>query len=334
MVKYLYVLTSSGEKDHYYEQFFLSITSLKKVMPNAYVVLLTDDKTEKTLTGKRNGFREMISEFKNVSFPDELTMHARSRWLKTTMRKQVTGNFLYLDCDTIIVDDLSDIEESAEDIGAVLDYHTLISSSCASTQNWCFYSDTVLNFSSSKMTDKRYNGGILYCKDNEIGHEFFEKWHELWLFSISKGIKQDQPSLNQTNYLMNEVIKELSGVWNCQIAGIGAIKYLYNSKIIHYWGANEVNIDYPYLLAKSSIFQYIKETGGISEEISFMLKEPRLQFDNKTCILIKDTFDNVCNELKNSNINTIPLSKIYKIVIKRTILKLLGKNHKLQSVYL
>ena len=61
MVKYLYVLTSS-DKDYYYERFLLSITSLRKVMPNAYVVLSTDDKTEKMLTGKRNAFRALINE--------------------------------------------------------------------------------------------------------------------------------------------------------------------------------------------------------------------------------------------------------------------------------
>jgi len=121
-VKYLYVLTSTIE-DCYYEQFLLSATSLKMQMPSAHAVLLTDDKTEKTLTGKRAAFRHLIDEIICVKFPEESDLHYRSRFLKTTIPQHISDDFLYIDCDTVICADLSEIEREDISLGAVFDTH-------------------------------------------------------------------------------------------------------------------------------------------------------------------------------------------------------------------
>lgn len=60
-MKYVYVLTSS-ENDFYYEQFFLSITSMRLYNPNAEIIVLIDEKTKKGLIGKRSGYEPLASE--------------------------------------------------------------------------------------------------------------------------------------------------------------------------------------------------------------------------------------------------------------------------------
>jgi hypothetical protein len=69
-MKYVYVLTSS-EKDIYYEQFFLSLASMRLYNPDAEVIALIDDKTKRGLTGKRSGYEKLISEVKTITPPNE-----------------------------------------------------------------------------------------------------------------------------------------------------------------------------------------------------------------------------------------------------------------------
>jgi lipopolysaccharide biosynthesis glycosyltransferase len=273
-------------------------------MPTAYVVLLTDNKTEKTLTGKRNAFRKSIDEIVCVEFPEENDLHYRSRILKTTLPQHVSGDFLYIDCDTIVCDDLSDIANLNIHLGAVLNAHSLLSQTGSTAYGWFDFIDRRLDFSSAEKTDKCYNGGVFFCKNNDICRRFFEKWHEFYLFSLSKRVILDQPALNQVNYLMNELITELPGIWNCQILSPGAVKYLAQAKIIHYFSS--MNKSSIYLFGQQSIFQEIKETGEISEELSKMLQNPKNQFDDKTLLYLRD---NVDHDNNLSKMNTILLKE-------------------------
>ncbi len=56
-VKFVYVLTSNSA-DSYYEQFFLSVTSLRLHNSGATIVVLVDKKTKAELTGIRAGYEK------------------------------------------------------------------------------------------------------------------------------------------------------------------------------------------------------------------------------------------------------------------------------------
>jgi lipopolysaccharide biosynthesis glycosyltransferase len=271
-MQYVYVLTSD-ENDFFLEQLVLSITSLRLKMSNAAVTVLTDDITAATLTEKRSIIYKLADEVKVLSSPSELNKLRRSRWLKTTMRKNIIGDFLYIDCDTVIADDLSDIGNTKADVAAILDQHSFVREHPLKKR--FFTLDKELGFSSAEKTNKQFNGGILFCRDTPLAHDFFDEWHKLWLFSISKGINVDQPSLNQAGVNKNNIITELGGIWNCQIEFSG-LQFLSQAKIIHYFtsGRNEK----PYLLANNSFFEEIKKTGCIPEEIFAKLQDPRELF--------------------------------------------------------
>ena len=85
MVKFLYILVSN-EKDIYYEQTLVSVMSLRHYNPDAFVTLLVDDKTDKTLVGFRAGIKDLVNEYKVIPFDDQIGGLARSRLLKTNMR--------------------------------------------------------------------------------------------------------------------------------------------------------------------------------------------------------------------------------------------------------
>ena len=103
-VKYLFVLTSSP-KDFFCEQTLVAIASLRVHNPGAFVTLLTDDKTAETLTGPRAALKDAVDELKVLTLDEKFTPMLRSRYLKTVMRNEIDGDFLYMDSDIAIVDD-------------------------------------------------------------------------------------------------------------------------------------------------------------------------------------------------------------------------------------
>jgi lipopolysaccharide biosynthesis glycosyltransferase len=267
------VLTSD-ENDLFLEQLLISITSLRMRMPDAVIIVLTDDITASTLTGRRSTLYS-IAEVKTLILPSDLNKMRRSRWLKTTMRRHVDGDFLYIDCDTIVSADLSDIKSLKIDLGAVPDQHTRVSEHQLKKR---FYDlDKTLGFSSAVDTDIQFNGGVLLCRDVSVVYDFFEEWHKLWIHSISQNINVDQPSLNQAGINSGGIIAEIDGKWNCQIEFSGLF-YLSEAKIIHYFTSKRNRK--PFVPADDFFMKSIKQTGQISQEIKDRLENPLKLFDS------------------------------------------------------
>jgi hypothetical protein len=278
LMKYIYVLVSD-DGDLFLEQLLVSITSLRMRTPDAAIIVLTDAITASTLIGKRSTLYT-VAEVRTLALPSELNKIRRSRWLKTTMRRYVDGDFLYIDCDTIVSDDLSDIEGLKMDLGAVPDQHTLVSEHQLKKR---FYDlDKVLGFSSAIETNIHFNSGILLCRDVPVVHIFFEEWHKLWLHSISKNIDIDQPSLNQASIKLDGIITEINGKWNCQIEFSGLF-YLSEAKIIHYFTSKRNRK--PFLPATDVFVESIKETGRVSQEIRECLENPLKLFDQNVRLI-------------------------------------------------
>ena len=280
-MKYVYVLTSSAV-DTYYEQFLLSIVSLRLYNPNASVIVLIDKNTGNYLSDSREGYEKYASDIKVIDVPVEFSQKESSRWIKTSIHNYVSGNFLFIDCDTIITGRLDTDFDPSVKVGAVLDTHITLEDH--HLKKYFEDSDKRLGFTASFKEKKHYNGGLIYCKDDPEGRLFFDKWHELWLYSRSKGNSQDMPSFNQANYDLNSIITELPGEWNCQISHNG-LPYLHNAKIIHYYATSLVSFVPAYRLASSEILASIKATGEIPREAMKLLENPKAAFERHTRII-------------------------------------------------
>jgi len=282
-MQYVYVLTSTP-KDIYYEQFLLSAKSLKIIMPDAEIILLCDTKTKETLTGKRCEYEKLVSKTITVEAPDNLNQIEISRWVRTSMRRLINGDFLFLDGDTIVTDNLSSIADLNIKFGACLDKHSLVDRH--SKNKNIIEKNKQLGFD-SHVSNRHYNGGVLFCADIPEIHKIFDRWHELWLFSNSKNIVRDQPSLNMAIHENLSLFTELDGTWNCQIAFNG-LPYLADSKIIHYFASDLVMHSSPFSLASREIFMRIKETGFIPDETLELLKKPKAAFVPESRIIAGD----------------------------------------------
>ena len=282
-MQYLYVL-SSTKKDLYYEQFLLSITSLKLYTPNADIVLLCDLKTKENLTGVRSNHERLINKTIVVEAPINMLQIDISRYLKTSMRRHLSGDILFIDCDTIISDDLSSFDKSNIILGACLDKHSLIDRHSKSKE--IIKNEKKMGFT-SYLSNKHYNSGVIYCSDTPEAFRFFERWHELWLACKNKNITRDQTSFNMTIHEYESHFTELDGIWNCQLAFNG-LQYIANSKIIHNFASESELIASPFIFDSEELFYQIKETGVISDEIMELLKKPKEAFVKELRIIAGD----------------------------------------------
>jgi lipopolysaccharide biosynthesis glycosyltransferase len=279
MMKYLYVLTSDAT-DYYLEQALMSIASLREHTPNGFVSLLVDDITEKTFVESRRNIFGMVDELKTVTLPDEIGKMQRSRWLKTTMRDHIDGDFLYIDCDTIISGDLSAIDDLKIELGAVPDAHTEFNSGY-SGKPYVLSIVKRIGFAFFPEPTYHFNGGLIFSRDTPLSCGFFKEWHKLWQISRSKGIPTDMPSLNQANINYNQCIQVMDGIWNCQITN-GGLPYLINAKIIHYFSSTKQ--ENPYLLANDTVFETVRKN-SLTKNLKDKLKNPKTLFAPHTMLI-------------------------------------------------
>ena len=123
--KIVYAVTSDNS-DIYLEQTYVSIYTLRKYHPDAYVVLVVDDVTNATLKDKRDYIMNVVTEKVVVIPPKEYTKVERSRYLKTTLRNQIDGDYLFIDSDTVITASLDEIDTFEDDVCCVIDYHVTL----------------------------------------------------------------------------------------------------------------------------------------------------------------------------------------------------------------
>ena len=328
--KIVYVVTSD-ETDIYLEQALLSVFSLRKHNPDAYVELVVDQDTDATIVGKREEILKYINYKVVVSVPEEYNKVCRSRWIKTSLRQHIQGDFLFIDTDTIVTDDLSEIDSFQGSLGAVIDAHIPI----------CFRRNSVYIKEIKKNALKEgwkcsdeipfYNSGVFFVKDTTESYDFFSCWHKTWADFYKRYRRHiDQAPLAATNEKFNYLIKELSGIWNCQIARKG-ILYLPNAKIMHYLAYEGTT--HPWVFYDHSILNEIKNIGYISDKISklvdnakFSINDLYMNISGKDLKLIQTPLFSICKANRKVflffNYTAIVLKKAIKF--KRRIQKAFG----------
>lgn len=288
---YVYVLVSSA-KDLYYEQAVMSLWSLRLYMKKAKAVVLTDDRTAESFTGKRSYIKKLATKIISIPFDDAVRNIERSRLIKTSIPEYVQGDFLYIDCDTVICDDLSSIKDFPYETAGVLDGHVLLDEHIHAKT--FLARDKKLGFCGTKAEGFNFNGGLILARDSETARTLFKTWNEVWKYSAyEKHDFHDQSALNEANYRTGLKMNQLPGEWNCQPAH-GGLAFLEHAKIIHYYSSeidSSVYIPY-YKLADKQILNRVRDSETIPDDICEMLRTPKFQF-NKVHILSDKRIESV-----------------------------------------
>lgn len=268
-IKFVYALISS-EEDIYLEQVFISMNSLRYHNPNAYIELVIDTKTQQSLNGVRAKEAAFADKLTIINLDKNLKAQQRSRILKTGLRNYVNGDFLFIDSDTIILKDLSSIDDYQYPIGAVWDTHTKL---CDNPYKEKCYRHVKKIGSLLNNEDYYFNSGVMLVRDTPQTHDFYNDWASNYLNGYKNHVSMDQPSLAKTNIEKGHIIRRLPDTWNCQFKH--GIRYLRDAYILHYLTTNKNNGGSPpFLLNDINLVKQIKETGIIPSDILELFDNP------------------------------------------------------------
>jgi lipopolysaccharide biosynthesis glycosyltransferase len=281
--KIVYVLVSSVQ-DIYLEQAWVSIFSLRHFNKDTFVSIVCDNKTADRIEASApQDFKELVSEVVKIPFDETVSNKERSRCLKTNLRNLVSGDFLFLDTDTIITDSLTEIDSFDYDLGMVYAWHCKMidrPNRSAVLKRIKTLFDVV-----PKAETDYFNSGVIFCKDTEKNHRFFDKWHEYWLSAKDKpkGI-QDQQSLMVTVDELGGVC-EMPGEYNCQ--PVYSMKYISTAKVVHFFNLKWVNHEWsPF--CSDDFYLNIKNKGNIDIETMRLILNCRLTFLAPTMCILGD----------------------------------------------
>ncbi|WP_288911299.1 glycosyltransferase [uncultured Bacteroides sp.] len=305
----------SNEKDIYLEQTLVSIYSLLLHNQGATIILVIDKETDSSIKGKRKEILKYVSEKVVIDVPNKYSKKQRSRYIKTSLRQYINGDYLFIDSDTIITSSLAEIDGFTASIAAVKDRHFDINNHRCLNDIRRYAS--IINWKMSDHDRAYFNSGVFYVKDNDETHAFYECWHKYWMEGCEKGVDVDQPSLGKTNSYYN-LIKELDGIWNCQIL-VNGLPFLYNAKILHYFSTNlKKENSFPFFFSNKRIFFDIKEKGELSEQLVNRIKNAKSEFSINSEIvggeMLNFQYTNTGIFFRGLYLNCKPLFNLIEIV--------------------
>lgn len=277
-MKILYVLVCS-EKDYYGEQALISMMSAKHHMPNCIISLLLDKTTDQYIASSKLPIDDYVSEKKAIKLDGFLSPTQKSRWLKTSMRELVKGDFLYVDVDTVFA---APIDESLfiHDVMGVPDGNCLLKDHPLKWQ----IENNLKKLQFNNSLDYHINGGVLFFKDSPIAHSFASGWHKRWQESCCKGIYIDQPALHQA-FIDSKLEQHL--LPNFMNAQFGRnINTLANGIILHYYSSwvQGPSFSPAYKFLQKEWLKNFKRNPK-AENFQNLIQNPKEAFDSSTCIM-------------------------------------------------
>lgn len=282
----------SSERDDYFEQAWVSMSSLRHFNPKVHVVLLTDEQTAQTIEKTyRKKAKQLIDDIVVVPFDKQYSNKEKSRWIKTSMRRLVKGDFLFIDADTIVAGALDEsyFDSFPNFIGAVHDYNCSSQIVCHSEIFKIMYVNrlkSIYGIDYKKETDV-YNSGVLFVKDVPEAYALFDAWHKNWLIAKGKGVCLDQLPLVKTCQDMGNPIQSMSGIYNCQVKF--SIQYLHKAIILHTFSHQQDSSLSPIL--GTYIYDEIKRSQDLSEKIKDIILNAKNTFVSPCFLVGKEWVD-------------------------------------------
>lgn len=282
----------SSEGDNYFEQAWVSMFSLRHFNSKVHIVLLTDDSTAETIEKTyRKKAKQLIDDIVVVPFDKQYSNKEKSRWIKTSMRRLVKGDFLFIDADTIVTGALDEsyFDSFPNFIGAVHDYNCSSQIVCHSEIFKIMYVNrlkSIYGIEYKEETDV-YNSGVLFVKDVPEAYVLFDAWHKNWLIANDKGVCLDQLPLVKTCQDMGNPIQSMSGIYNCQVKF--SIQYLHEAIILHTFSHQQDSSLSPIL--GSYIYDEIKRSQNLSEKIKDIILNAKNTFVSPCFLVGKEWVD-------------------------------------------
>ncbi len=208
----VYVVTSSG-RDIYSAMTRVSIASLRLTNPHIKVTVVCDAETDRAMRAGKDPLLDEVDEWIAFETPPGPPAF-RNRFLKTSLRQRITGQFLFLDSDTVIRDDISPVFRMPGDIAAAPNGSRFFSQD----QFEGVDREIVVEMGWSVDQVVYWNGGVLLVSESTGANLFYRKWHEKWQQSFQQLQEyRDQSAMNAALFETGVVNGRLPSGYNAQI---------------------------------------------------------------------------------------------------------------------
>ncbi|MGE3539934.1 MAG: hypothetical protein AB7N91_21180 [Candidatus Tectimicrobiota bacterium] len=235
MMKVCYVVSASGW-DQYAQMACVSASVVKRWHPHAQITVLADEITFSQWRHAPNKLLETADHVIAVDTGNLPSAGQRSRFIKTSMRQYIEGDFLFLDVDTLPLGPLEHLLTQSEPLGAALELNKDI-------DEHFFPHDLAPLYERLHWRHPAvpyFNSGVLVVRDCQDAYQLFLDWHSKWKLSVAAGVYYDQPALNSALFEGNYAVRILSPSFNAMIS------YFYNpwlfrgAHIAHFFAANPI----------------------------------------------------------------------------------------------
>jgi lipopolysaccharide biosynthesis glycosyltransferase len=211
MHTFLYILIWRSGED-YADITFLSMSFLKKVHPEAQILLLTDPETAKALHDASHLLLSLVESVIESEAPHR-SSSMKSWFLKSRMRRLVGGDFIFLDADTIVRQRLDALFQIDAPV-ALSENHSL-----RFPENFPEMERQVYERNGWPLPGNGHylNSGVIVWKDHPQAHRLAEIWEQYWDASAANGYGYDQPALNRAIEWSGVTCHVLDDAYNAQI---------------------------------------------------------------------------------------------------------------------
>lgn len=208
---FCYVLTDP-ELGNYAAMTAVSAAATRLLHPDTPINVVCDAATATRLTTANHVLLKYATRIVSVDTP-YAEVKLQSRFLKTTLRKQLAGDFVFLDSDAVPMRNLERLFDWDGEFGIVID-----SNAPTGADSLQAGSRAELERMNWPIPSMYFNSGVFLARDVPTVHRLFEQWHERWLQYVASGRHQDQLSLNSILMTSGVKLAALPHSYNAQIS--------------------------------------------------------------------------------------------------------------------
>jgi hypothetical protein len=262
-----YVL--AGEADEAYaDMIYVSAKMLRRLYPDARVVLLLDEPTARLLEHRAHRLLDGVVEplrldlAARIPAACEPSPVVRSRAMKVSIRQALQGDFIYIDADAIPIARFDEMLKVRAPFAAVLDRRL-------PDRRPSFPTAFAPIFEAAGWANPlpRYiNTGVMLWRDTPLMHRVAEDWFVRWkrFNELSGGKGFDQPALNSALHALEVPVRVMPLRFNAMVDV--SPWYSRGARIFHYYASrNDDQLGSGTLLGH--LVTHLRETGEIDWDV-------------------------------------------------------------------
>ncbi len=203
-----------------------AMLSVRHFHPEDRIVCLCDQQTAVSMENSDNVWSGILDEI--ILCPDATgNPTCRSRFIKTTLRRRISGPLVYLDCDIFLLRDIAPLAACAGDLGLIAD--TYFTTAPGEFPDWV---NPLYRKHGWISTDRYFNSGVMFIADTPDVQRFYENWHERYEMANASGVFKDQPAFNAALAALHPRIIEYPESFNF-ICGVEPRQVPLSTRVIH-----------------------------------------------------------------------------------------------------